>query len=40
MGDYVTAEETMLQAVALPIVKKKIIADPQSTRRFKVLNFS
>ena len=38
MGDYVTAEETMSAAVALPNVRKRV-ADVNSLN-FKVLTFS
>lgn len=38
MGDYVTAEETMAAAVALPSVKKRVV--DQTIMNFKVLTFS
>lgn len=38
MGDYVTAEETMSAALALPSVKRKVT--DQSMLGFKVLTFS
>lgn len=38
MGDYVTAEETMVAAVVLPSVKKRVV--DSSMLNFKVLTFS
>ena len=38
MKNYQSAEETMLQAIALPSVKRKLLED--SSRKFKVLNFT
>lgn len=38
MGNYMVAEETMVQAIGLPSVKRRMAED--KSRSFKVLNFS
>ena len=39
MEQYATAEETMIQAIALPAVKRKSVEDP-TAKKFKILSFS
>jgi tetratricopeptide repeat protein 21B len=38
MEQYATAEETMVQAIALPAVKRKSVEDP-TAKKFKILSF-
>jgi hypothetical protein len=39
MEQYTTAEETMVQAISLPAVKRKNVEDPTG-KKFKILSFS
>jgi tetratricopeptide repeat protein 21B len=38
MEQYATAEETMVQAITLPAVKRKSVEDP-TAKKFKILSF-
>lgn len=38
MKNYQTAEQTMVQAIALPSVKRKVLED--ANKKFRVLSFS